>query len=83
MDEIFELTAEEITVEIRDKKTGRVYKRELPVAYYENANFLRLRGENLDGSLSELIFYTPRGIERVKDLTGKGADQDNCGGHGH
>lgn len=83
MDEIFELTADEITVEITDKKTGQVFKRELPVEYYENANFLRLRGENLDGSLSELIFYTPRGIQRVKDLTGKGADHDNCGGHGH
>ncbi len=83
MDEIFELIADEITVEITDKKTGQVFKRELPVAYYENANFLRLRGENLDGSLSELIFYTPRGIQRVKDLTGKGADHDNCGGHGH
>ena len=82
MDEIFELTADEITVEITDKKTGQVFKRELPVEYYENANFLRLRGENLDGSLSELIFYTPRGIQRVKDLTGKGADHDNCGGHG-
>ena len=78
MDEIFELTADEITVEITDKKTGQVFKRELPVEYY-----LRLRGENLDGSLSELIFYTPRGIQRVKDLTGKGADHDNCGGHGH
>lgn len=83
MDEIFELTADEITVEITDKKTGQVFKRELPVEYYENANFLRLRGENLDGSLSELIFYTPRGIQRVKDLTGRGADHDNCGGHGH
>ena len=26
---------------------------------------------------------TARGIERVKDLTGKGPDHDRCGGHGH
>ena len=81
MDEIFELTAEEITVEIRDKKTGRVYKRELPVAYYENANFLRLRGENLDGSVSQLVFYSARGMQRMQDLTGKGPDEDPCGSH--
>lgn len=81
MDELFELTADAIKVEITDKKTGKTFVRELPAEYYENANFLRLRGENLDGSLSELVFYTPRGIQRVKDLTGKGADHDNCGGH--
>lgn len=81
MDELFELTADAIRVEITDKKTGKTFTRELPVEYYENANFLRLRGENLDGSLSELVFYTPRGIQRVKDLTGKGSDADPCGGH--
>ena len=49
--------------------------------YYENANFLRLSGENLDGSLSQLIFYTARGIERMQDITGRGADHDACGDH--
>ncbi len=81
--ELFEITAHEVTVEIRDEKTGEVFRRELPIDYYENANFLRLSGENLDGSLSQLVFYTPRGIERVKDITGKGPDHDRCGGHGH
>ena len=42
-----------------------------------------LRGENMDGSLSQLVFYTPRGIERVKDITGKGPDHDRCGTHEH
>ena len=70
--ELFEITAHEITVEVRDEATGEVFRRELPVDYFENANFLRLSGENLDGSLSQLVFYTPRGIERVKDVSGKG-----------
>ena len=82
-EDVFEITAESVTVEVTDERTGEVYRRELPISYYENANFLRLSGENLDGSLSQLVFYTPRGIERVKDITGRGPDHDRCGGHGH
>ena len=82
-EELFEIVAHEVTVEIRDENTGEVFRRELPIDYFENANFLRLSGENLDGSLSQLVFYTQRGIERVKDITGKGPDHDRCGGHSH
>ena len=82
-EEVFELIADSVTVEITDRQSGRVYRRELPIEFYENANFLRLRGENMDGSLSQLVFYTPRGIERVRDLTGTGSDKDPCGGHSH
>ena len=82
-EELFEIVAHEVTVEVRDEKTGEVFRRELPIDYFENANFLRLSGENLDGSLSQLVFYTPRGIERVKDIIGKGPDHDRCGGHSH
>ena len=81
--ELFEIIADTVTVEVKDAVTGKVYRRELPIDYYENANFLRLSGENLDGSLSQLVFYTPRGIERVKDVSGKGPDHDRCGGHSH
>jgi hypothetical protein len=82
-EELFELMADTVTVEITDKQSGRVYRRELPIDYYENANFLRLRGENMDGSVSQLVFLSARGIERMKDLTGKGPDHDPCGGHSH
>jgi len=82
MDEAYvEITARKVRVEVTDEKTGKVFSRELPIDYYENANFLRLQGENLDGSLSQLVFYTARGMERMKDLTGKGADHDSCGTH--
>ena len=79
--EFFEITASEITVEVKDAATGEVFRRELPIDYFENANLLRLSGENLDGSTSQLVFYSARGIERLKDLTGKGPDKDPCGGH--
>lgn len=77
-DKRFELRAELVTVEISDSQTGELFRRELPIEYYENANFLRLRGENFDGSLSELVFYTPHGIQKLKDVSGSGADKDNC-----
>lgn len=81
--EYFEITANTVTVEVKDAATGEVFRRELPIDYYENANFLKLSGENLEGSLSQLVFYSSRGLERMKDLTGKGADKDPCGGHSH
>ena len=82
-DELFEITADTVTVEVKDAATGKLYRRELPIDYYENANFLRLSGENLDGSISQLIFLSARGIEKVKDVSGKGPDHDRCGGHEH
>lgn len=78
---VFEISAKAVTVEVVDEKTGKVYRRELPIDYYETANCLRLQGENLDGSLSQLVFYTARGMERLQDLTGHGADEDGCGTH--
>ena len=80
---MFEIIAHEVTVEVRDEKTGEIIRRELPIDYYENANFLKLSGENMDGSVSQLVFLSARGIERVKDITGKGPDHDRCGTHGH
>ena len=82
MDEsCFEISAKQVTIEVTDEATGRVFRRELPIDFYENANFLRLQGENLDGSVSQLVFYSARGVQRLKDLTGRGADHDNCGTH--
>ncbi len=80
-EKVYEITAKEVTVEVRDEETGEVYRRELPIDYFENANGLFLRAENLDGSVSQLAFYSMRGLERMKGLTGKGPDDDPCGGH--
>lgn len=78
-DKIFEITADFVTVEVTDKTTGQTFRRELPIDYTENANFLRLRAEGYSGEMSELVFFTQRGIERLRDMTGKGADHDDCG----
>ena len=81
MDKIFEITAKEVTIQVKDERTGEQYSRTLPIDYYENANVLKLSGENLDGSSSSIVFYSVRGMERLKDLTGKGVDHDQCGTH--
>ena len=51
-EKVFEISAKEVTVEVVDEATGKVYRRTLPIDYYETANGLVLRGENLDGSIS-------------------------------
>ena len=81
MDKIFEITAKEVTIQVKDERTGEQYSRTLPIDYYENANVLKLSGENLDGSSSSIVFYSVRGMEKLKDLTGKGADHAPCGTH--
>ena len=80
-DSVYEISAKMVTIEVVDEKTGKTYRRELPIDYYETANCLRLEGENLDGSSSQIVFYTARGLERLKDMTGKGKDKDECGTH--
>lgn len=80
-EKIFEISAKEVTIEVVDEATGITYRRTLPIDYYETANGLVLRGENLDGSISQLVFYTSRGMQRMQDLTGGGPDEDPCGTH--
>ena len=78
---VFSISAKKVTVEVVDAATGKLYRRTLPIDYYETANALVLRGENLDGSISQLVFYSARGMQRMQDLTGKGPDEDPCGSH--
>lgn len=78
---VSEISASWVTIEVIDGNTGIKYRRELPIDYYETANCLRLRGEALDGSPTELVFYSDRGLDRLRDLTGRGPDTDACGHH--
>lgn len=80
-EDIFQISAQEVTLEVTDSVSGKTYRRTLPIDYLETANTLVLRGENLDGSLSQLVFYTARGMQRLQDLTGNGPDKDPCGTH--
>ena len=79
--DVFQISAREVTLEVTDSVSGKTYRRTLPIDYLETANTLVLRGENLDGSLSQLVFYTARGMQRLQDLTGNGPDKDPCGTH--
>ena len=80
-EDVFQISAREATLEVTDSVSGKTYRRTLPIDYLETANTLVLRGENLDGSLSQLVFYTARGMQRLQDLTGNGPDKDPCGTH--
>lgn len=80
-DNVHEISAHEVTIEVVDEHSGQVYRRCLPIDYLETANGLILRGENLDGSISQLVFYSSRGLERLQGLTGLGPDEDPCGTH--
>ena len=80
--ELHEIHADMVTLEVTDKTTGETFRRELPIDFYETANFLRLRGEDLNGKPSELVFVSDTGMQRLKDLTGYGPDTDPCGSHG-
>lgn len=80
-EKVFVISAKEVTVEVVDEATGKTYRRQLPIDYYETANSLLLRGENMDGSVSQLVFYTARGMQRMQDLMGQGPDEDSCGSH--
>ena len=46
--ELKEIHAKQVTVEVRDEATGEVFRRTLPMEYYETANFLRLSGEKTE-----------------------------------
>ena len=45
MDKIFEITAKEVTVQVKDERTGVVYSRTLPIDYFENANVLKQKNK--------------------------------------
>lgn len=79
--ELNEIFATQVTVEVVDKKTGKLFRRTLPITYIENYNGLKLSGENLKGELSEIVFFSETGIAKLKDLSGKGPDISPCHGH--
>lgn len=79
--ELHEIHANTVILEVTDERTGQRFRRELPIEYYENANFLRLRGEDMSGKPGELVFLSDTGMRRMQDLMGNGPDEDPCGSH--
>ena len=80
-EEMYEIRSDEVTLEVKDGATGQVFRRVLPLDFYENSNFLKISGESLDGSYAELVFLSAKGAENYKDIIGSGADHDDCGTH--
>ena len=78
---IKDIRASEVTVEVKDALTGQVFRRTLPIDYVETANALRLMAEDAHGNPAELVFFSSKGLGRLRDLTGGGPDADPCGGH--
>ena len=68
-EKLTEIRASEVTVEVKDARSGLTLRRTLPIDYLETAN-------------AELVFYSNIGLGRLRDLTGGGPDKDPCGGHG-
>ena len=79
--ELFQITADQVTIEVTDTSTGRIFRRTFPIDYLETSAVVRLRGEDLQGNPSEIVFFTSFGKQKLADLTGKGIDYDPCGTH--
>jgi len=80
-EKVFSISADEVTVEVTDRATGKVFRRTLPIDYFETSNCLRLRGEGMDGKPAELVFFSDAGMNKLRDLTGNGPDAAPCKGH--
>ena len=94
-EKLTEIRASEVTVEVKDARSGLTLRRTLPIDYLETANclygsdyafrdiyLLSAAAEDAEGKPAELVFYSNIGLGRLRDLTGGGPDKDPCGGHG-
>ncbi|MEW9079918.1 hypothetical protein [Terrisporobacter glycolicus] len=72
------ISCDEITIEIKDKTTNRIFRRNLDISYIENSNGLKLMGENLKGEPSEIVFLSDTAINKIIDITGQGLNKSRC-----
>ncbi len=68
-----------VIVEVIDKNTGNMFRRNLPVRYLETNNGVILSGETLDGKPAVISFLSDAALAKIHDLIGKGPDHDRCG----
>lgn len=73
------LSAGQVSLQLLDENTGRMYTRALPLDYQENSNGLTLEGEDASGAPAKIVFLSDTAMEKITDITGQGPDQSRCG----
>ena len=73
--------AEEVTLIVTDAKKGRVFLRQLPLAYSETSNGITLKGETFAAEPTEIVFFTEFALGKLLELQGQGQNEPECGGH--
>ena len=76
-----QIEADWVVIEVIDKNTGKMFRRNLPIQYLENSNGLILSGETLDGKPSQIHFLSGAALSRIHELVGKGPDRPRCNDH--
>jgi hypothetical protein len=74
------IEADAVTLELVDRHSGKIFRRDLPVRYSENDNGVILAGEAMDGRAAQIAFLSDTALAKMRDLFGKGADAPHCGG---
>ena len=72
------IEADWIAVEVTDKTTGEIFRRNLPVHYLETDNGVVLSGENLDGTAVQINFLSQNAFAKLNGLFGQGPDSPRC-----
>ena len=75
---VTQIHANQVAIEITDLQSGNQFTRILPMEYFENANGIRLIGEDLNGQTVEMVFLSEQGMFKMKDLSGHRADHSQC-----
>jgi hypothetical protein len=78
VDVIDKIEADSVVIEVLDQQTGKLFRRNLPLKYLETDNGLFLSGETIEGSPSQIAFYSETARNRIHDLLGKGPDTERC-----
>lgn len=73
------IEADSIIIEITDKYTRKVYRRDVPIRYLEMDNGIVLIGEDIEGRPSHINLLSGTALEKINALIGKGPDQGRCG----
>ena len=72
------ISSDEVTIEVKDKETNKIFRRTLDISYIENSNGIKMIGENLKGKPSEIVFLSDTALNKIVDVTGKGLNKSRC-----